>query len=97
MKFNNCLYVKGDLNDPNRVNRVQDGKTNSLNSEFFWELFPSRVQRPFLHADGYKSLLCTAARRCHKGANGATPIKEFNGVVPNVSLCRDGHLLLVTE
>ena len=44
-----------------------------------WEQFPSRVQRPFLHPVGYENLLCTAACRCHKGGNGATPNKEFYG------------------
>ena len=40
MKFNNCLYVKVDLNDTNHVNIVQDGKTNSLKSVKFGNHFP---------------------------------------------------------
>ena len=76
MKFNNCLYVKGDLNDPNRMNRVQDGKTTSLKSANFGNYLPVANKDLFLHADGYKSLLCTAARRCHKGDNGAIPTRN---------------------
>ena len=76
-RLNNCLYVKGDLNDPNRVNRVQDGETNSLKSVKFGNYFPVAYKDLFLHADGYKSLLCTAARRCHKGDNGAIPIRNY--------------------
>ena len=50
---------------PIAVNRVQDGTTKSLKSVNF---FPSREQRPLLHAVGYENLLCSAACRSHNDA-----------------------------
>ena len=68
-EFNNCLYVKVDLKDPNRGEQsTRGGTSNSLRSVKFWEPFPSRVERPFLHAVGYENLLCSAACRSQNDA-----------------------------
>ena len=68
-EFNNCLYVKVDLNDPNRYEQsTRDGTSKSMKSVNFWEPFPSRVQRPLLHAVGYENLPCSAACRSQNDA-----------------------------
>ena len=67
-EFNNCLYVKVDLNDPNRGEQSTRWHVQITEVGKFWEPFPSRVQRPFLHAVGYENLLCSAACRSHNDA-----------------------------
>ena len=96
-RLNNCLYVKGDLNDPNRVNRVQDGETNSLKSVKFGNYFPVAYKDLFCMQTDTKVCFALQHVDVTKGDNGAIPIRTPWTVVPNESSCRDEHLLLVTE
>ena len=97
MNFNNCLYVKVDLNDPNRVNRVQDGKTNSLKSVKIGNHFPVAYRDFFCMQTDTKVRFALQHVDVARVTTVPYQLETPWTVVPNESSCRDEHLLLVTE
>ena len=97
MKLNNCLYMKVDLNDPNRVNRVQVDKTNSLKSVNFGNHF--RVAYKDLFCMQSDTKVCFALQHVDVTRVTMVPYQLETPwtAVPNESSCRIEHFLLVTE
>ena len=74
--------MKGDFKNSSNLNRGEQCTRWQDQLPEIGELgesYPSRVQRPFLHADGYENLLWSVACRRQKGGNGSTPNKEYYG------------------
>ena len=96
MKFNNCLYVKVDLNDPNRGEQGTRWQDQLTEIGKFWEPCPSRVQRPCMQTD---TKVCFALQNVDVTRVTMVPYQLETPwtVVPNESSSRDEHLLLVTE